>query len=64
VIRGHDKTLTVGVSVCLYDNDTFTVESFLDEPAEVTIIAGEGISVLHDLETGEALFAAPDMGAQ
>jgi hypothetical protein len=48
-----------GISVFLYDNDTFIVESFLDEPVDVTILSGEGIGVLHDLETGEELQAAP-----
>ncbi len=48
-----------GVALFLYDNDTFIVESFLNEPVEVSILAGEEISVLHDLETGEELQAAP-----
>jgi hypothetical protein len=48
-----------GVSVFLYDNDTFIVESFRDEPVDVTILAGEKITVLRDLETGEELAAAP-----
>jgi hypothetical protein len=48
-----------GVSLFLYDNGTFVVESFLDEPAEVSILAGEEIRILRDLETGEELEAAP-----
>lgn len=48
-----------GISVFLYDNDTFIVESFLDEPAAVTILAGEEIRVLRDLQTGDELMATP-----
>jgi hypothetical protein len=48
-----------GVALFLYDNDTFIVESFLDEPVDVAILAGDEIAVLRDLETDERLEAAP-----
>ncbi len=40
------------VSLFLYDNNTFIVESFLDEPVEVTLTSPGSYSKLSDLETG------------
>jgi len=42
------------VSVFAYDNGTFIVESFRDEPAEVTVLATDAAS-LKDLVSGEML---------
>jgi hypothetical protein len=42
------------VSVFAYDNGTFIVESFRDEPAEVTVLATEAAS-LKDLVSGKTL---------
>jgi hypothetical protein len=60
------------VSLFLYDNDTFVVESFRDEAADVSVVAKAG-TALRDLETGERLlgqavpegqgwFRSPDAG--
>ena len=42
------------VSIFAYDNGSFIVESFRDEPAEVTVLATE-VTSLKDLVSGEAL---------
>jgi hypothetical protein len=60
------------VSLFLYDNDTFVVESFRDEATEVSVVARDA-RTLRDLETGELLsgqtvpegqgfFRSPDAG--
>jgi hypothetical protein len=41
------------VSLFVYDNNTFIVESFLSEETKVRIVAGPGITRLSDIETGE-----------
>jgi len=43
------------VSLFLYDNKTFIVESFLPETANISIILGEGVGAVRDLLTGEEL---------
>jgi hypothetical protein len=43
------------VAMFVYDNDTFIVESFRDEPADVKIVADIRISKLSDILTGEQL---------
>jgi hypothetical protein len=60
------------VSLFAYDNSTFVVESFRDEPSEAQVVLKSG-QALHDLETGETLsgrkvpegqgfFRSPDAG--
>lgn len=48
-----------GISLFLYDNDTFIVESFRDEPAEIRILTNSRFTTLEDLETAEVNPAAP-----
>ena len=43
------------VAMFVYDNDTFIVESFRDEPVDVKIIADKRINKLQDILTGEEL---------
>ena len=43
------------VAMFVYDNDTFIVESFRDEPVDVKIVADKRISKLSDILTGEEL---------
>jgi hypothetical protein len=43
------------VSLFLYDNGTLVVESFLDDTAEVSLVAGPEVTRMRDLETGETL---------
>jgi hypothetical protein len=47
--------------ICLfvYDNDTFIVESFLDEPVDVQVVTDERFTALADLLAGQTLSAAP-----
>ncbi|MCF0178047.1 MAG: hypothetical protein HUJ90_05425, partial [Bacteroidales bacterium] len=49
------------VAIMHYDNDTFIVESFLDEPVTISVVANkEGIASIVNLETGEEVTPAPD----
>jgi hypothetical protein len=41
------------VAIFVYDNDTFIVESFLDEPADIRVVADKRIGKLMDLVTNE-----------
>jgi len=41
------------VSVFLYDNDTFVVESFRDEAIRAKVVLSPGASAIRDLESGE-----------
>jgi len=43
------------VSMFVYDNDTFIVESFRNEPVDVKIVADKRVSKLGDVLTGEEL---------
>ena len=43
------------VSVFQYDNDTFIVESFCDDPVLVDLITPERVSQLTNIETGSVL---------
>ncbi|MDZ7724760.1 MAG: hypothetical protein U5R06_18640 [candidate division KSB1 bacterium] len=43
------------VSVFQYDNDTFIVESFCDEPVLTSLFTPDGVSQLIDIETGRVL---------
>jgi hypothetical protein len=47
-----------GVSLFVYDNDTFIVESFLPHPVEVKIVVNRGITALNDLMDGRG-FGGP-----
>lgn len=47
------------VSLFYYDNGTFIVESFLPEPVKVRIVAGQPVSSLEDLLSGESLNGTP-----
>jgi len=39
----------------VYDNHSFVVESFLDEPVEFQIITGPEYTMIRDLSSGEEL---------
>jgi hypothetical protein len=43
------------IALMTYDNNTFIVESFRDEPAEIEMITGLGFKSIRDLLTGEAI---------
>lgn len=43
------------VSLFLYDNDTFVVQSFRDDPTEVTVVIGVDHPAIEDLVSGETL---------
>jgi hypothetical protein len=43
------------VAIFVYDNDTFVVESFLDEDVSVRLIAPEDVRPLRDIESNETL---------
>jgi hypothetical protein len=43
------------ISLFVYDNNTIIVESFLPEETKVRIVAGEGVTKLTDIETGEMI---------
>ena len=45
------------VSLFVYNNDTFIVESFLDEPVEVQIVTDDRMTTLTDLITGRTVTA-------
>lgn len=47
------------VSLFLYDNGTFIVESFLPEPVTVRVVTDQKINAIDDLLTGESLKGTP-----
>jgi hypothetical protein len=47
------------VSLFVYDNGTFIVESFRDEPVEVQVVTGDTSAVLTDLMSGRPVPPAP-----
>ncbi|MDR2147170.1 MAG: hypothetical protein LBE91_11990 [Tannerella sp.] len=47
------------VGLFLYDNGTFIVESFLDEPVTIKINTKEGIDKITDLQSGAVIEKAP-----
>ena len=47
------------VSLFLYDNGTFIVESFLDEPVTIQIVTSEDITSLTDMLSGAVLEKLP-----
>jgi hypothetical protein len=50
------------VMLFLYDNNTFVVESFLDEPVDVSFVMKEDVSRVSDFTTGEDLSREPVPG--
>ena len=44
------------VSLFVYDNDTCIVESFLDEPVDITVTVAKQVEGLRDLQTDELIF--------
>ena len=42
-------------SLFVYDNDTFIVESFLDEPVDVTVTVAKQVTGIRDLQSQEVL---------
>jgi hypothetical protein len=50
------------VALFLYDNDTFVVESFLPEEAEIEIVVGENVTSICDALSGETLSGEPILG--
>lgn len=50
------------VSLFLYDNGTFIVESFLDQPVDVGVTVNGQIAALTDLLSGESVSPAPNQG--
>jgi hypothetical protein len=47
------------VSLFVYDNDTFIVESFMDEPVDVQVVTDDRMTTLTDLLTGKTVTAGP-----
>jgi hypothetical protein len=47
------------VSLFVYDNDRFIVESFQDNPVTARVVTDGRITRLHDLVTGEELTGRP-----
>ena len=47
------------VSLFVYDNDKFIVESFAEEPVQARIVTDKRIAKLRDIETGEELNGQP-----
>lgn len=43
------------ISLMAYDNDTFVVESFRDEPADIRIVTDGRITEIRDVQTGDVL---------
>lgn len=43
------------VSLFVYDNDTFIVESFLDEPVDVRVVTDDRLTTLTDLVSGQSV---------
>jgi hypothetical protein len=41
------------VSIFIYDNNTFIVESFLPEETKIKVVAGQGITKLTDILSSE-----------
>ena len=50
------------VMLFVYDNNTFVVESFLDEPVDVSFITKEEVARVSDVTTGEVLSREPVPG--
>jgi hypothetical protein len=47
------------VSLFVYDNDTFIVESFLDKPVDVRVVTDDRLATLTDLVSGQTVTAGP-----
>ena len=52
------------VSLFAYDNGTFVVESFRDEPVEVTVLTDAGFGHLTNLQSGEVVAGGQVAGAR
>ena len=52
------------VSIFLYDNNTFIVESFSDKPVNVKVVTDESVKTLENIVTGEKVNADPKEAAQ
>ncbi|MDR2495681.1 MAG: hypothetical protein LBD21_00915 [Tannerellaceae bacterium] len=52
------------VGLFLYDNGTFIVESFLDEPVTIKVNAREGVSSITDILSGAVIEKLPDAAPQ
>ncbi|MBN1509605.1 MAG: hypothetical protein JW955_22340 [Sedimentisphaerales bacterium] len=50
------------VSLFLYDNGTFIVESFLDESADVGVTVAGQVAALRDLQSDESVSPAANQG--
>ena len=50
---------TAKVSLFLYDNDTFIVESFLDEPVTFKVVTPKENTKIQDMVTNKKLSADP-----
>ena len=50
------------VSLFVYDNDRFIVESFQDNPVDAKIVTDKRITRLHDLVSGADLTGEPQAG--
>ena len=51
------------VSLFLYDNNTFIVESFSNEPVNIKVVTGESVNSLENMVTGVKLNADPKEAA-
>jgi hypothetical protein len=50
------------VSLFVYDNDRFIVESFQENPVDAKIVTDKRITKLHDVVTGDDLAGQPQGG--
>ncbi|WP_206082214.1 hypothetical protein [Maribellus sediminis] len=48
------------VSLFVYDNNTFIIESFLDEPVTIQLVSTEDISVISDISEGVTIEKLPE----
>jgi hypothetical protein len=51
------------VSLFLYDNNTFIVESFSNEPVNIKVVTGENITKIENMVTGAKISADPKEAA-
>jgi hypothetical protein len=52
------------VSLFVYDNDTCIVESFRDEPVDVTVTVAKQVEGLRDLQTDELISSVGGRGGR
>jgi hypothetical protein len=48
------------VSLFVYDNDTFIIESFLDEPVTIQLVSTEDLSAISDISEGVTIEKLPE----